>query len=342
MSSSLRPHRLQHARLPCPSPSPRACSDSYPSSRWRHPAISSSVIPFSSCLQSFPASGSFPVSQFFSSGGQSIGASASASVLPMNIQGWFPLGLTGLISLQSKGLLRAFSSTTVQKHHSKFSQRMHHLQDGHWRCWGMGAWGKYGPLRVKLTLECRGTFSWRARAEGWAEVTVGQSMIEFKVTYRKVRLEGRLVEAASWKRSERVSLWNRQPSQLVCIPEPQPLLVGWMQPSRQWGLRMVNLCHWTWSQEVKCASSHLGRRLEADREVWQRVSECGLSMFSQPRRHYDGVWPEVDTVPPKWPASEEGGRFQNEAVCTQQYKKEIALALNGDTHTHKSTGVSDT
>ena len=107
-------HGLQHARLPWPSPSPRACSNSCPLIRWCHPTISSSVIPFSSHLQSFPASGSFPVSRLFTSGGQSIGASASASVLPMNIQNWFPLWLTGLIFLQSKGLSRVFSSTTVQ------------------------------------------------------------------------------------------------------------------------------------------------------------------------------------------------------------------------------------
>ena len=94
----------------------RACSDSYPSSWLCHPTISSSVVPFSSCLQSFPASGSFPVSQFFALGGQNIGASTSASVLPMNTQDWFPLGLTGLISLQPKGLSRVFSNTTVQKH----------------------------------------------------------------------------------------------------------------------------------------------------------------------------------------------------------------------------------
>ena len=99
-------------RLPCPSPTPRACSNSCPSSQWCHPTISSSVIPFSSCLQSFPASGSFPMSRLFASGGQSIGVSASASVLPMNIQDWFPLGLTGWISLQSKGLSRVF------QHHS--------------------------------------------------------------------------------------------------------------------------------------------------------------------------------------------------------------------------------
>ena len=116
LSNSLWSHGLQHARFPCPSPSLRVCSNLYPLSRWCHPTISSSVVPFSSCLQSFPASGSFPMSQLFSSGGLSIRVSASASVLPMNIQGWFPLGLTGLISLLSKGLSRIFSNTTVQKH----------------------------------------------------------------------------------------------------------------------------------------------------------------------------------------------------------------------------------
>ena len=116
MSDSLRPHRLQHPRPPCPSPTPRACSNSCSLSWWCHPTISSSVIPFSSCLQSFPASGSFPVSQFFASGDQSFGVSASASVLPMNVQDWFPLRLTGWISLWSKGLSRVFPSTTVQKH----------------------------------------------------------------------------------------------------------------------------------------------------------------------------------------------------------------------------------
>ena len=116
MSDSLRPHGLQHNRLPCPSPSPRICSNSCPLGQWCHPTISSSVILFSSCLQSFPALGSFPVSLLFASSGQTIGASASASVLPVNIQGWFPLVLTGCISLQSKGLSRVFSSTTIGKH----------------------------------------------------------------------------------------------------------------------------------------------------------------------------------------------------------------------------------
>ena len=97
-------HGLQHAKLPCPSRPPKICSNSCPLSRWCHPTISSSVVPFSSCLQSFPASGSFPMSQLFASGGRSTGASASASVLPMNIQGWFPLGWTGWMSLHSKGL----------------------------------------------------------------------------------------------------------------------------------------------------------------------------------------------------------------------------------------------
>ena len=116
MSDSLQPHGLQHARLPCPSPTPGAYSNSCPSHWWCHPTISSSVVPFSSCLQSFPASGSFPMSQFFLSGGQSIEISALPSVLPMNIQDWFPLGWIGWISLQSKGLSRVFSNTTVQKH----------------------------------------------------------------------------------------------------------------------------------------------------------------------------------------------------------------------------------
>ena len=116
VSNSLQPHRLQHTRLPCPSPTPRAYSNSCPLSQWCHPAISSIVVPFSSRLQSFPALGSFPMSEFFVSGGQSIGVSVSASILSMIIQGWFPLGLTGWISLQSKGLSSVFSTTTVQKH----------------------------------------------------------------------------------------------------------------------------------------------------------------------------------------------------------------------------------
>ena len=112
MSDSLQPHGLQHARPPCPSPTPGVYSNSCPLSQWCHPTISSSVIPFSSCLQFFPASGSFQMSQLSASGGQSIGVSASKSVLPMNIQDWFPLGLTGWISLQSKGLSE--SSPTPQ------------------------------------------------------------------------------------------------------------------------------------------------------------------------------------------------------------------------------------
>ena len=114
MSNSLQPHGLQHTRIPCPSPTPEAYSNSCPSSGWCHPTISCSVIPFSSCLQSFPLSGSFPVTQLFASGGQSMEASPSASVL--NIQDWFPLGWTGWISLQSKGLSRVFSNTIIQKH----------------------------------------------------------------------------------------------------------------------------------------------------------------------------------------------------------------------------------
>ena len=114
ISNSLWPHGLQHTRLPCPSPSPRLCSNAHPLSRWGHPTILSSLTLVSSCLQSFPASGSSPMSQFFASGGQSI--RGSTSVLPMNIQGWFPLGLIGLISLLPKGPSRVFSNITVLRH----------------------------------------------------------------------------------------------------------------------------------------------------------------------------------------------------------------------------------
>ena len=116
LSDSLQSHGLQHARPPCPSATPGACSNLCPLSQWCHPTISSSVIPFSSCPQSFPASGSFPMSQLFTWDGRRIGVSASASVLPMNAQDWFPLGWTSCISLLSKGLSRVFSSTTLQKH----------------------------------------------------------------------------------------------------------------------------------------------------------------------------------------------------------------------------------
>ena len=134
---TLWPHGLQHARLPCASPTPRVYSNSCPSSRWCHPTISSSVVPFSFHLQSFPASGSFPMSQFFTSGDQSIGVSPSASVLPMNIQDWFPLGWTGLISLQSKGLSRVFSNSTVQNINSSalsllYSPTLTSIHD-HWK-----------------------------------------------------------------------------------------------------------------------------------------------------------------------------------------------------------------
>jgi len=133
MSNSLWPHGLQHARLPYPSPTPGACSNSYPSSQGCHSTISSSVIPFSSCLQSW-ASRSFPMSQFLTAGGQSIRASASASVLPMNIQDWFPLALTGLISLQSKGFSRVFSNITVQKHQF-FSAQLSLQSNSHIHTW---------------------------------------------------------------------------------------------------------------------------------------------------------------------------------------------------------------
>ena len=134
VSDSLWSHESQHARPPCPSPTPGIHPNSCASSRWCHPAISSSVIPFSSCPQSLPASGSFPMSQLFTWGGQSIGVSASASVLPMNTQDWSPLGWTGWISLQSKGLSRVFSSTTVQKHQF-FSAQLSVESNSHIHTW---------------------------------------------------------------------------------------------------------------------------------------------------------------------------------------------------------------
>ena len=134
MSNSLWPHELQQARPPCPSPTPRVHPNSCPVSWWCHPTISSSVVPFSSCLQSFPASGAFQMSQLFTSGGQRVGVSASTSALPMNIQDWFPLGWTGWISLQSKGLSRVFSNTTVQKHQF-FSTQFYSQSNSHIHTW---------------------------------------------------------------------------------------------------------------------------------------------------------------------------------------------------------------
>ena len=137
MSYSLRPHELQHARPPCPSPAPRVHPNSCPSGRWCHPAISSSVIPFSSCPQSLPASESFPMSQLFAWGGPSTGVSALASFLPKNTQDWSPSEWTGWISLQSKGLSRVFSNTTVQKHQffgaqpsSQSNSHIHNMTNG--------------------------------------------------------------------------------------------------------------------------------------------------------------------------------------------------------------------
>jgi len=134
MSDSLRPHESQHARPPCPSPMPGIYSNSCPLSQWCHPAISSSAVPFSSCPQSFPASESFPMSQLFAWSGQSTGVSALASDLPMNSQDWSPLGWTSWISLQSKGLSRVFSNTTVQKHQF-FSRKLSLWSKSHIHTW---------------------------------------------------------------------------------------------------------------------------------------------------------------------------------------------------------------
>ena len=134
VSNSLWPHELQHTRPPCLSPTPGVYPNSCPLSRWCHPAISSSIVPFSSCPQSLPASGSFPMSQLFAWGGQSIGVSASTSVLPKNTQEWSPLGWTGWISLQSKGLSRVFSNTTVQKHQF-FGAQLSSQSNSHIHTW---------------------------------------------------------------------------------------------------------------------------------------------------------------------------------------------------------------
>ena len=134
VSDSLQPHESQHARPPCPSPTPRVHWDSRPSSQWCHPAISSSVIPFSSCPQSFPASESFPMSQLFAWGGQSTGVSALASFLPKNTQDWSPSEWTGWVSLQSKGLSRVFSNTTVQKHQF-FGTQLSSQSNSHIHTW---------------------------------------------------------------------------------------------------------------------------------------------------------------------------------------------------------------
>ena len=134
VSDFLQPHVLQHSRLSCPSPTPKTYSNSCPSSRRCNPAISSFVVPFSSCLQSLPASGSFPMSQLFAWGGQSIGVSPSTSVLPMNTQDWSSLGWTDWISLQSKGLSRVFSNTTVQKHQF-FDAQLYLQSNSHIHTW---------------------------------------------------------------------------------------------------------------------------------------------------------------------------------------------------------------
>ena len=134
VSDSLRPHESQHTRPPCPSPTPGVYPNSCPSSRWCHPAISSSVVPFSSCPQSLPASESFPMSQFFMWGGQSFGVSALASFLPKNTQDWSPLEWTGWISLQSKGLSSVFCNTTVQKHQF-FGTQLSSQSNSHIHTW---------------------------------------------------------------------------------------------------------------------------------------------------------------------------------------------------------------
>ena len=164
------PWTIQRSRLPCPSLSPGVCSYLCPLSWWCHPTISSSVIPFSSCSQSFPASGSFQMSQLFASGGQSIGASASALIFSMNIQGWFPLGLTGLISLQSKGPSRVFSNTTVQKHQF-FSTQPSFWSNSHFWPWTVWKANSTSIKKKKDSLE----YYWRILKHAF--------LVTFKVSF---------------------------------------------------------------------------------------------------------------------------------------------------------------
>ena len=154
MSDSLRPHRLQHARLPCPSPTPGAYSNSCPLSWWCHPTISSSVVPFSSRLQSFPASGSFPMSQLFTSGGQDIGVSASAAVLPMNIQDWFPLGWTGWISLKSpKPQFKSINSSALSFPYDPTRTFLHDYWKNHSFDWTDLCWQSWGVPGLRNTVK---------------------------------------------------------------------------------------------------------------------------------------------------------------------------------------------
>ena len=164
MSNSLWPHEPQHARPPCPSPTPGVHPNSCPLNQWCHPTISSSVVPFSSCPQYFPASGSFQMSQLFTSGGQSNGVSASTSVLPMNTQDWSPLGWTGWISLQSKGLSRVFSNTTVQKHQF-FSAQLSLWSNSHIHTWPLG---KPQPWLDRPLLDVTAVQTTRTRPPGTA------------------------------------------------------------------------------------------------------------------------------------------------------------------------------
>ena len=171
MSDSLWPHELQHVRLPCLSPTPGACSNSYPSSQWCHPTTSFSFVPFSSHLQSFPASGSFHMSQLFTSGGQSIGVSASTSVFPMNIQDWFSLGLTGWISLKSKTLSKVFSNTTVQKHQFFSNKTL---------CIGKGS--------ISVSVTCRSPWLWRQLLQDCCAPLVMSHFLELHLLQSLARL----------------------------------------------------------------------------------------------------------------------------------------------------------
>ena len=201
MSNSLQPNGLQHTRPPCPSPTPRAYSNSCLLSRWYHPTISSSVVSFSSHLQSFPASGSFPMSQFFASGGQSIGVSASASVLPVNTQDWSPSRWTGWISLQSKGLSRVCSNTTVQKHQF-FGSQLCLLSNFH-----IHSWRPLGNKQTYIHLSDSGLCGKMNRTTGnkleseekWAPISLSTVLVSTKDTGMEKRTRASILGTAiSW------------------------------------------------------------------------------------------------------------------------------------------------
>ena len=259
VSNSLGPHGLQHPRPPCPAPAPGVHSDSHLSSQWCHPAISSSVIPFSSCLQSFPTSGSFLMSQFFTSGGHSIGVSASASVLPMTIQDWFPFGWTGWISLQSKGLSRVFSNTTVLIHN----------------CWAVYQWDSQTPWTQKQVWifqakqGMKGVRPGQVRFE-WAQYV--QCEAGWGVEY--LLLEVKLAASQSWLGCDEMEEAQRG----------------------SWAWRPCRVFVWSWLVCMTRSSSMLQRSVPGKPSAWPHGhtyedARCG---FFYSRGKMGAAWRSID------------------------------------------------